>query len=84
MLLSFDFTAGLFKQFIFFEMFKHPAKACMTYWSHFKFSMFLSKEFSKASVGAFIHAVYPDVLISHSRNTLSQLTKELNERGCSK
>lgn len=63
-------------------MFKHPTKACMTYWSHLKFSMFLSKEFSKASVAAFIHAIYPDILISHSRNTLSNLQNEFNQRSC--
>lgn len=63
-------------------MFKHPAKACMTYWSHFKFSMYLSKEFSKASVGAFIHAVYPDILISHSSDTLNKLKNEFKKKGC--
>ena len=63
-------------------MFKHPAKACMTYWSHFKFSMYLSKEFSKASVCAFIHAVYPDILISHSSDTLNKLKNEFKKKGC--
>ena len=63
-------------------MFQHPRKACMTYWSHFKFSMFLSKEFAKASVGAVVHAIYPDILISHSRDTIDKLEKEFNKRGC--
>ncbi len=63
-------------------MFRHPSRACMTYWSHFKFSMYLSKEFSKASVGAFIHAIYPDILISHSTDTLSRLQKEFQKKGC--
>ena len=63
-------------------MFKHPTKACMTYWSHFKFSMFLSKEFGKASVGALIHAIYPDVLISHSSDTLIRLQNEFDKKGC--
>lgn len=63
-------------------MFKHPARACMTYWSHFKFSMYLSKEFSKASVCAFIHAVYPDILISHSSDTLKKLENEFKNKGC--
>ena len=63
-------------------MFKHPAQACMTYWSHFKFSMYLSKEFSKATVGAFIHAIYPDVLITHSSDTLDKLQKEFKKKGC--
>ena len=63
-------------------MFKHPTKVCMTYWSHFKFSMFLSKEFGKASAGAFIHAVYPDILITNSSDTLSKLEKEFQKIGC--
>ena len=45
-------------------MFKHPANVCMTYFSHFKFSMYLSQEFAKASVGAFIHAIHPDILVT--------------------
>ena len=63
-------------------MFKHPTKVCMTYLSHFKFSMYLSKEFGKASIGAFVHAVYPDILITHSTDTLSKLEKELQKTGC--
>ena len=63
-------------------MFKHPNKVCMTYLSHFKFSMNLSKEFAKASVGAFVHAIYPDVLITHSTDTINNLQKEMKKIGC--
>lgn len=61
-------------------MFKHPTKACMTYLTHFKFSMFLSKEFGKASVAAFVHAIYPDILISHSRDTVYKIKEEFEKR----
>ena len=67
-----------------FKMFKHPAKACMTYFEHFKFSMFLSKEFGKATIGAFVHAIYPDILITHSRDTVFKLKDEFEKRGIKK
>ena len=63
-------------------MFKHPAKACMTYWSHLNFSMYLSKEFAKASCCAFIHAIYPDILITHSSETIKKLHTDMSKKGC--
>ena len=46
--------------------------------------MNLSKEFAKASVGAFVHAIYPDVLITHSTDTINNLQKEMKKIGCRK
>lgn len=63
-------------------MFEHPKKVCMTYYTHFKFSMYLSYEFAKASVGAIIHAIYPDVLVTHSSDTLTRLKNEMKKIGC--
>lgn len=63
-------------------MFKHPARVCMTYWSHFNFSMYLSKEFAKASCCAFIHAIYPDTLITHSSDTIKKLHIDMTNKGC--
>ena len=45
--------------------------------------MFLSKEFGKASVAAFVHAIYPDILISHNGDTVYKI-KEFEKRGCDK
>lgn len=61
-------------------VFKHLANAGMSYWSHFKFSMSLSKEFAKASVAASMHAIVPDIFVSHSRDTITRLRKKFEER----
>ena len=65
-------------------MFHHPKKVCLTYFSHLKFSLFLSKEFAKASAGAFVHGIYPDVLITHSSDTIDKLSNEMKKIGCRK
>ena len=65
-------------------MFKHPQEVCLTYFSHLKFSFFLSYEFAKASVGALIHGIYPDVLVTHSSDTINFLNNEMKKIGCRK
>ena len=65
-------------------MFKHPSEVCLTYFSHLKFSFFLSYEFAKASVGALIHGIYPDVLVTHSSDTIKFLNDEMKKIGCRK
>ena len=65
-------------------MFKHPTKVCMTYFSHLKFSFYLSREFAKASVCAVIHGIYPDVLVTHSTDTINKLKKDMEDIGCRK
>ena len=65
-------------------MFKHPSKVCMNYLTHMKFSLYLSKEFAKASVGAFIHAIYPDTLVTHSTDTIKKLEEDMKKIGCRK
>ena len=65
-------------------MFKHPSEVCLTYFSHLKFSFFLSYEFAKASICALIHGVYPDVLVTHSSDTIKYLSDEMKEIGCRK
>ena len=65
-------------------MFKHPANVCMTYFSHLKFSFYLSYQFAKASVCAIIHGIYPDILITHSSDTIKHLVNKMKEIGCRK
>ena len=60
----------------------HPEKVCMTYWSHMRFSLYLSSQFAIASVGAFFHAIYPDILITHSSDTISKLSSDMKKIGC--
>lgn len=62
--------------------FKHPQKVCMNYLSHMRFSLYLSSQFAIASAGAFCHAIYPDILITHSSDTISKLSSDMKKIGC--
>ena len=64
------------------KFFRHPSQVCMSYITHFRFSMYLSMQFAKASVAAFIHAIYPDVFITFSTDTLSKLSSSVKKVGC--
>ena len=35
-----------------------------------------------ASAGAFCHAIYPDILITHSSDTISKLSSDMKKIGC--
>ena len=63
-------------------MFRHPKKVCMTYFSHMKFSLYLSYKFAIASFTAFVHAFLPDFFITSSSNTVNKVTKEMKKIGC--
>ena len=63
-------------------MFSHPKDVCLTYIEHFKFSMYLSYTFAKASLFAFFHAIYPDAFITNSSDTIEELTREMKKIGC--
>ena len=63
-------------------LFEHPQNVCMTYTSHFYFSMYLCFEFAKASIAAFIHACYPDVFVTYSSDTVKELLKQMEKVGC--
>ena len=63
-------------------MFRHPSKVCMTYKEHLVFSMWLSKEFAKASAVAALHALLPDTFVTHSTDTLKKLEGEMAKVGC--
>ena len=53
-------------------MFKHPSNVCMTYLQHCRFFC-LSFQFAYASFAAFIHAIYPDVYVTHSTDTIDSI-----------
>ena len=63
-------------------MFNHPTKVCMTYFSHMKFSLYLSYTFADASIKAFIHAIYPDIYITHSTDTIQKIKSDIDKIGC--
>jgi len=54
----------------------------MTYFSHMKFSLYLSIRLAEASFKAFIHALYPDIYITHTSDTLIKLISDINKKGC--
>ena len=63
-------------------IFKHPAKVCMTYTQHMKFSLGLSKDFLEASAKAVVHAFLPDCYITSSSDYVEKINKKLNSSGC--
>ena len=65
-------------------IFKHPAKVCMSYTQHMKFSLGLSKDFLEASAKAVVHAFFPDSYITSSSDYVEKINKKLNSSGCFK
>ena len=59
-------------------MFIHLQEIKMSYLEHMKFSLYLSYMFGKASFYAIIHAIYPDILITSSSDTIKKLTIDMN------
>ena len=68
---------------IFLNIFyKHPNSVCMTYFQHFKFSLYLSFYFAKKSIQSFIHAVFPNTYITSSSNVQKELCIVFKDVGC--
>ena len=64
--------------------FQHPSKVCLTYYSHFKFSMKVSFKLFVASIKAFVHSIYPDIFITSTTDLLAYLNNELKSIGCNR
>lgn len=62
--------------------FKHPNSVCMTYFQHFKFSLYLSFYFAKKSIQSFIHAIFPNKYITSSSNVQKELSILFKHVGC--
>ena len=63
-------------------MFEHPKNVCMTYFTHMNFSLYLSYNLFKGSICAFIHAFYPDILVTHSSDLVNTLQSDMKKIGC--
>lgn len=63
-------------------MFQHPQNVCLTYFEHLKFSMELSYIFTKAAACAIIHGIYPDILVTHSSDTINIIKEKMKKIGC--
>jgi hypothetical protein len=59
-------------------MFRHLEELKLSYFEHMNFSVKLSYHFALGSVCAFIHTIYPDILITHSTDTINYLKEELD------
>ena len=63
-------------------LFRHPSQVCMTYAEHCCFSLGLAWSFACACVAAVIHAFIPDVLVTYSSDTVSELRARMRGAGC--
>ena len=66
------------------SFFDHPSKVCMTYASHFRFSLGLSVLFVKAGVQALVHAVFPFWCIHSSSENCQHILFLIQDNGCRK
>lgn len=61
---------------------KHPKSVCMTYTTHCNLSIKLSFLFLKASVQAFIHAIFPFFYAKSSTANTKNIMSILENSGC--
>ena len=64
--------------------FKHPKHVCMTYCNHCVLSMYFSYILLIASMKAFIHAIYPDIFITSTSDSIKKIQKLIESNGCAK
>lgn len=60
--------------------FEHLHEVGMTYGEHARFSLSLAWQFAVASVKAIVHALYPDVWITSSTDTLEDMQRRIHAR----
>jgi len=65
-------------------MFLHPKKVCMTYFQHFRFSMYLCSLFCKGAFFALLHSFLPDFFITSSSDIVNNIQNLIKESGCRK
>ena len=65
-------------------MFSHPKNVCMTYFQHFRFSMYLCSLFCKGAFFALLHSFLPDFFITSSSDIVNNIQNLIKESGCRK
>jgi len=65
-----------------FYRWHHPQQVCMSYYKHFCFSFKLSKLFLVASFKAVCHALFPDIFITSSSDTVNNIKYLIDNSGC--
>ena len=64
--------------------FRHPKKVCMTYLQHARVSRRLGCLFAKATVTAFVHAIWPDLFTTSSHDAVHRALAIMEDAGCRK
>ena len=65
-----------------YSYFSHPNNVCMNYYKHFTVSLNYSKLFFIASCKAFVHAIFPNLFITSTTNTVNNINSLLIINNC--
>lgn len=64
------------------NIFKHPKEVCMTYLEHFCLSMEMAYLLCVGSMKAVVHAIYPDICVTSTTDTVATIQERLRTAGC--
>ena len=67
-----------------YSYFSHPNSVCMSYCTHFCFSINLSRKLFIGSLKAFMHSIFPNFFITSSSDLLEELQEDFKTVGCDK
>ena len=67
-----------------YSYFSHPNSVCMSYYTHFCFSINLSRKLFVGSIQAFVHAIFPNFFITSSSDLLKEMQDDFDTVGCDK
>ena len=67
-----------------YSYFSNPNNVCMNYYKLFTVSLNYSKLFLIASFKAFVHAVFPNLFITSTTNTVNNINSLLIINNCKK
>ena len=67
-----------------YSYFSHPNSVCMSYYTHFCFSINLSRKLFAGSIQAFVHAIFPHTFITASSDLVKELQDDFDSVGCEK
>ena len=62
--------------------FRHPARVCMSYAEHARFTLGLAWSLTLAAGASIVHAVWPDVLETYTSDTINELQRRIQNAGC--
>lgn len=67
-----------------YSYFNHPNTVCMSYYKHLKTSLYYSKLLFIASIKAMVHALFPNIFITSTSDTIIYIDKLLKIKNCNK